>query len=141
MGLPVVVYEKRDRTGGMIQSGREQGFLTEGGPTSIRETPMVSQLVRDLDLDSTRVPANANAKKRYLVRDGHLLSVPSSPFSAITTPLFSLKAKLRILAEPFIGKSEQEDPSLAEFVSRRLGTEILEYAVDPLVGGIYAGRP
>jgi oxygen-dependent protoporphyrinogen oxidase len=102
---------------------------------------MVTQLVRDLDLDSTRVPANANAKKRYLVRDGHLLSVPSSPFSAITTPLFSLKAKLRILAEPFIGKSEQEDPSLAEFVSRRLGTEILEYAVDPLVGGIYAGRP
>jgi oxygen-dependent protoporphyrinogen oxidase len=141
LGLPVVVYEKQSRTGGMIQSGRENGFLTEGGPTSIQSTPLVTKLVGDLGIEAEKVPANSNAKKRYLVRGGRLVSVPDSPLSAITTPLFSLKAKLRILAEPFISRTPNPEPSMAEFVSRRLGKEVLEYAVDPLVGGIYAGRP
>jgi oxygen-dependent protoporphyrinogen oxidase len=60
----------------------------------------------------------------------------------IKTKLFSGKAKLRLLAEPFIGRSKDGYyQSLAEFVKRRLGQEFLDYAINPFVAGVYAGKP
>lgn len=140
-GFPVTLYEKQDRAGGVIRSGREQGFLTESGPTSIRCTALVNQLISDLGLGPSKVIANSNANIRYLVRNGELNRLPSSPVSALTTPLLSFKGKLRILAEPFISRGRDADEDLGAFVTRRLGKELLECAVDPLVGGMYAGRP
>jgi oxygen-dependent protoporphyrinogen oxidase len=141
LGYPVVVYEKQNRTGGVIHSQRERGFLAESGPTSIRNTALVTHLVSDLGLESLKVIAGANSKKRYLVRSGHLQKLPNSPFGAVTTPLLSLRAKIRLLAEPFVSSKGQGDQTLADFISKRLGKEILDYAVDPLVGGMYAGLP
>jgi len=46
------------------------------------------------------------------------------------------------MAEPFIGKSKDGYyQSIAEFVTRRLGKEFLDYAINPFVAGVYAGRP
>jgi oxygen-dependent protoporphyrinogen oxidase len=46
------------------------------------------------------------------------------------------------MAEPFIGRSNDGYyQSLAEFVKRRLGQEFLDYAINPFVAGVYAGRP
>ncbi len=65
-----------------------------------------------------------------------------SPPGLIKTKLFSGKAKLRLIAEPFIGRSNDGYyQSLAEFVKRRLGQEFLDYAINPFVAGVYAGRP
>jgi oxygen-dependent protoporphyrinogen oxidase len=54
---------------------------------------------------------------------------------------FSWRAKLRLLKEPFIRTTAAEDESVADFFERRLGKEIVDYAVDPFVSGIYAGDP
>lgn len=140
-GLPVVVYEKQNRTGGVIRSGHELGFLTESGPISLRPTPLLDQIVHELNLDAQRVPANETVKKRFLVREGKLVPMPGSPASAIISPFLSWPAKIRLLGEPFIPRSTSQDPTLAEFVSRRLGSEVLEHAVEPLVSGMYAGEP
>jgi oxygen-dependent protoporphyrinogen oxidase len=43
--------------------------------------------------------------------------------------------------EPFVKSGDTADESVAEFIDRRLGSEILDYAVDPFVGGIFAGDP
>jgi oxygen-dependent protoporphyrinogen oxidase len=60
----------------------------------------------------------------------------------IQTKLFSVKGKLRLFGEPFIGKSEDGYyQSIAEFVRRRLGQEFLDYAIDPFVSGVFAGDP
>jgi oxygen-dependent protoporphyrinogen oxidase len=65
-----------------------------------------------------------------------------SPQAFIKTKLFSGKAKSRLLAEPFIGRSKDGYyQSIAEFVTRRLGKEFLDYAINPFVAGVYAGRP
>ena len=65
-----------------------------------------------------------------------------SPPAFFKTKLFSGKAKLRLMAEPFIGKSKDGYyQSIAEFVTRRLGKEFLDYAINPFVAGVYAGRP
>nr|MCU0769923.1 protoporphyrinogen oxidase [Burkholderiaceae bacterium] len=60
----------------------------------------------------------------------------------LRTPLFSRGAKLRLFAEPLIRRAPADsDESVAEFVRRRLGPELLEVAVEPFVSGIYAGSP
>ena len=74
--------------------------------------------------------------------DGALVALPTSPGAFLTTGAFTLGAKLRLLREPFIAAAPPEaEESIAAFVRRRLGTEFLDYAIDPFVSGIYAGDP
>ena len=68
--------------------------------------------------------------------------MPLSPLAALTTPLWSLKGKLRALKEPFVKAASPDlDESIADFARRRLGAELYNYAVNPMVAGIYAGDP
>jgi oxygen-dependent protoporphyrinogen oxidase len=142
-GLPVILFEAADRVGGVIQSVRRDGYLAEFGPNSLMETsPVISDLVRELGLESRRVYSNPSAEKRYVVRDKKPVAIPNSARGFLMTPLFSLPAKLRVLAEPFIRPAPNDaEESIAQFVQRRLGQEFLDYAIDPLVAGIYAGNP
>jgi oxygen-dependent protoporphyrinogen oxidase len=121
----------------------EEGFLFDRGPNSALETtPVISQLVKELKLEDELVYANKEGNKRYILRNGELHALPMSPPAFIKSKLFSGKAKLRLLAEPFIGKSiDGYYQSIAEFVTRRLGSEFLDYAINPFVAGVYAGKP
>ena len=63
-----------------------------------------------------------------------------SPVGLAKTPLLSGRAKLRLLAEPLIPRREPGSESVAEFVGRRLGTEVAENLVGPFLTGVYAGN-
>ncbi len=143
MNLPVTVYEASARLGGVIQSVEKDGYLAEFGPNTVLETsPKIVALIRDLGLESRRLYSNPAAGKRFLVRNRRLVNLPGSPFAFFATPLFSWSAKLRLLAEPFIRRSDPEiEESLADFVLRRIGREFLDYAINPFVAGVYAGDP
>jgi oxygen-dependent protoporphyrinogen oxidase len=68
--------------------------------------------------------------------------MPGSPLGFFTTELFSLKAKLAVLREPFVPRRRDgREESVAEFVKRRLNQEFLDHAIDALVAGVYAGDP
>jgi oxygen-dependent protoporphyrinogen oxidase len=95
-------------------------------------------LIDSLGLRGRLLEASPRARKRFIARDGRLVCVPGNP---LTTPILSFKAKLRLLCEPLIGRGDDADESLAEFVRRRCGAEFLDYIVNPVVGGIYAGVP
>lgn len=142
-GAAVHVFEASDRTGGVIYSEKTKGFLVEHGPNSIRAgAEALEAIIDDLDLHEERVWANDAADTRYVVRDGRPIPLPTSVGSFLSTDLFSAWAKLRLLAEPFIGRpSKSDDESVAEFTRRRLGSEVLDYAVAPFVGGVFAGTP
>ncbi len=141
--IPFVIYEASGRLGGMLGTVKRDGFLVEGGPSSILETfSEVTSLVRDLALEGRRWYPSDAAKRRYIVRDRVPVALPDSMLGAVQTPLFSLGGKLRVLGEPFISRCpEGREESLAEFVRRRLGNEVLDYAINPFVGGVYAGNP
>jgi protoporphyrinogen/coproporphyrinogen III oxidase len=142
-GVPVAVYEVGARAGGVIQSSRQNGFLAESGPNTILETsPKISELIRDLNLESRRIYPSPDAKNRYVVRDKKPVAMPSSQAEFLTTKLFSARAKFALAREPFVPpRRDGVEESLAEFVLRRLNQEFLDRAIDPLVAGIYAGDP
>jgi oxygen-dependent protoporphyrinogen oxidase len=141
-GVECTVYEASGRTGGCIRTIQEEGFLIECGPNSILDThPCLGKLIARLGLEGNRMPASASAKNRFIVRNGEPIALPTSPPAFFTSPAFSAKAKLRLLREPFITSKSNESESLADFVLRRLGREFLDYAINPFVGGVYAGDP
>lgn len=140
-GHSVQVLEADSRPGGVIRTDTDNDFLVEAGPNTLRPSPLLETLVEDLDLNSERVWANDAASRRYIVRAGRPHSLPMSVGAFLTSDLFSTGAKLRLLAEPFIGPSPESDESLADFTRRRLGREMLDYAIAPFVGGVFAGDP
>jgi oxygen-dependent protoporphyrinogen oxidase len=142
-GVSVRLLEARTEPGGSMQSVRKDGFLIDYGPNSgLDTTPLISQLVEELGLQDQLIYANPEAKKRYILKNGRLLPLPTSPFAFLGTSLFSASAKFRLLKEPFIGRTDAErDVSIAEFVRHRLGDEFLQNAIDPFISGIYAGDP
>ena len=141
-GASVQVFEASDRVGGAIRSERTDGFLVEHGPNSVRAgSAALEMIIDDLGLNDERIWANDTADTRYVVRDGEPTPLPRSVGSFLTTDLFSTRAKLRCLAEPFIGRRDTTDESVADFTRRRLGREVLDYAIAPFVGGVFAGSP
>lgn len=142
-GAKVRVLEATQRTGGVIGSERSGDVLLECGPnTALDSTGAIGVLIGELGIGNLLIEASAAASRRYLVRDGRLVALPASAADFLRTPLFSRAAKLRLLAEPLIRRAPADvDESVAQFVRRRLGPELLEVAVEPFVSGIYAGSP
>lgn len=141
-GFDVTIYEKANRCGGVIHTHQEHGFVYESGPnTGVLGNPEVVELFEDLGITDLLDIADNKAKKRLIWKADKWHALPSGPISAITTPLFSFKDKINVLFEPFRKKGENPHESLAELVLRRLGKSFLDYAIDPFIGGIYAGDP
>jgi len=142
-GFDVTVLEKKSTPGGSIETKTDAGYLFDQGPNSGLEThPLIAQLVKELGLQDEMIYANKEANKRYILRNGELHALPMSPPGLAKTNLFSTKAKLRLMAEPFIGRSKEGYyQSISQFVERRLGKEFLDYAINPFVAGVYAGNP
>ena len=141
--IPFALFESSHRVGGVIQTTRENGFLAEHGPNTLLETsPKISQLIRDLGIETRRWHAHPEMKKRFIVRNGRPQAMPGSPAQFLTNRYFTVGAKLALLREPFLPRSApDQEESLAEFVKRRLGQEFLDYAINPFVAGVYAGDP
>jgi oxygen-dependent protoporphyrinogen oxidase len=142
-GWNVTVFEAGNRVGGVIQSIRKDGFLAEFGPNTILETsPKIKQLITDAGLESRKLATDPQAEARYVVRYGRPIEMPGSPLGFFTTPLFTAKAKLAVLREPFIKpRRDGVEESIGQFVVRRFNQEFLDHAIDALVAGIYAGDP
>jgi len=141
-GFAPTVFERARRVGGVVGTWRRDGWLHELGPNSLLEQSReVATLIDQLGLGARRIYAAPEARKRFVVRAGRLVALPDSPWSFLTTRLFSWRAKSRLALEPFRPRGLRDDESVAEFVARRLGREFLDYAVNPFVGGVYAGDP
>lgn len=142
-GFDVTIFEKKNETGGSIETVFEKGYLFDRGPNSgLETTPLIEQIVSDLNLSDEFVYANRKGNKRYILRNDVLHPLPMNPKSFFKSKLFSTRGKFRLFAEPFIGRSKDGYyQSIADFVKRRLGQEFLDYAINPFVAGVYAGNP
>ncbi|MDD5383414.1 MAG: protoporphyrinogen oxidase [Gallionella sp.] len=139
-GLSVEVWEADERPGGKIMSTRQDGYLTERAASMVLNfRPEVAELVREAGLEpakTARLPA-AEAH-RYLLHRGRLKALPMRLGAMVASPLWSLRGKLRLLAEPFVLSGGRADESVSEFITRRLGREVLEKAMEPFIAGVLA---
>ena len=150
-GLDWTLFEQGDRLGGKVVTDRTDGFLIEGGPDSfITQKPWGLELCRELGLDDELIPCNTAKQKVYILVKGRLcalpegfrLTVPTRIWPFITSPLFSWPAKMRMTVEPFIpAKRDDEDESISDFITRRLGREAADKIGGPLMAGIYVADP
>ena len=140
-GVSVAVLDAEPRAGGVIGTIHRDGALVETGPNSALDTtPLINELLDALGIRDERAEASAVAGTRYIVRGGKLLPLPTSPGAFLATPAFTPGAKFRLWREPFVPPAPPDvEESIAAFVRRRLGTEFLDYAIDPFVAGSMPG--
>ena len=147
-----VLLERSASAGGKIVTEHVSGygddpFVVEGGPDSfITQKPWALQLAREIGLEEHLLGTNDHLRKTFVLNkgkptplpDGVMLIVPTrfAPFAF--SPLISPLGKLRMALEFFISKrKDDEDETLADFVTRRLGAEALDKIAEPLLSGIY----
>lgn len=142
-GFSTAALEASDHPGGCITTWRKDGFLFEMGPNTVLNNAFeIDALCEAAGILGSRLTASPASKKRFIAKGGKLVELPGGPAGFMTTPLFSWRTKMGLLKEPFIGPAPAEaEETIAQFVRRRLGEEMLQYAVGPFVSGVYAGDP
>ena len=149
--VEVVLIEAKGRVGGAIWTDREDGYLIEGGADSfITNKPWGLDLCKDLGLGKSLIGPDPAHRRSFVVRKGRLVPVPEGFVlmapqrigPILTTPILSIRGKLRMLLDLVRPRrTDDADESLASFVKRRLGREAFDRLVQPLVGGIYTADP
>jgi oxygen-dependent protoporphyrinogen oxidase len=133
------MLEKSNRTGGVVQSLKRDGYLLEWGPNTIQAQPQIWDLIDDLNLQDEALLANVKIP-RYINWANKLHQVPLSPRELLSTSLLSTKAKFGLIKEVFNNqKSATDDESVYDFFSRRLGDEWADKIISPFISGIWAG--
>ena len=145
--IEVILVEGSPRLGGKVQTVVRDGFVIERGPDSFLERKTsAARLAKEVGMEHQLVN-NTAGKSFVLVRDklfpmpgGSIMGVPTQMKPFITTGLFSPAGKIRAAADFVMPKSNpSEDQSLGQFFRRRLGDEVVENLIEPLLSGIYAG--
>ncbi|MBX3411749.1 MAG: protoporphyrinogen oxidase [Pirellulales bacterium] len=149
--VEVVLVEAAARVGGVLETKYEHGYLLEASADNfITNVPWAIDLCRRVGLGDELLQTNDAQRRAFVVHRGRLQPVPEG-FALLaparlgpmfTTPILSPAGKLRLAMERFVSpRRDLADESLASFARRRLGREVFERLVQPLVGGIYTADP
>jgi protoporphyrinogen/coproporphyrinogen III oxidase len=132
------ILEKSNRTGGVIKTHRENGFITEIGPHGFLDNCEESKrILQETGLDQEAVKAPLIDFVRYVYFNGKLNLIPQTPRKILMAPLIPWTAKLRVLADLWKPALEGE-PTVAKWINHRFGAALLPY-VDAVFTGTYAG--
>ena len=138
-GEDVLVIDASDRPGGVLRTDHVSGYVIECGPNTIHVKPPMLDFVRTLGVEKSLLAARPSSRLRWIYNGRRLVPAPMSPLALLRTPLLSVGGKMRLLAEPFIRRAKGGDESVAEFIGRRLGKQVVEGLVGPFLTGVYAG--
>ncbi|XP_062151594.1 protoporphyrinogen oxidase, mitochondrial isoform X3 [Alnus glutinosa] len=148
-GLNVTVFEAEGRAGGKLRSVSHDGLIWDEGANTMTESEMeVRSLLDDLGLrEKQQFPISQN--KRYIVRNGMPVLIPTNPIALITSNILSAQSKFQIILEPFLWKKsnsskvfdDDSQESVGGFFQRHFGKEVVDYLIDPFVAGTSAGDP
>ncbi len=148
-----VLYEASTRLGGIVETVREGGFVIECGPDAwVTEKPWARELAEELGLGAEVMSSNDATRKTYVLVDKKLQAMPDGMRMMVPTnldaldgsELFSAGAKQAYrdeveLAADLKAAAPDEDESVADFVGRHFGGEVLEKIGAPLLSGVFGG--
>ena len=145
----VTVLDASVRVGGMVETERWGGFTIDLGPEGVvTAKPEAMELISELGLDDEIVSGGPAPRQTFIARHGRLEPLPygvlnpnrAAAINLMKSPLLSVSGKLRLALEPFVKRRrEGQDESVASFVRRRFGDDLLQTIVEPLIGGIHGG--
>ncbi len=145
-GSEVELWESNTRTGGKIATDNSdpdcnKGFITEQAASMVLNfRPEVTQFLQNSGLNEHKILRTPTAK-RYLIHQGKLQQLPMKMAGMVFSPLWSFSGKCRLFLEPFIFKGGGEHESIADFIRRRLGNEMLDKALGAYISGTLASDP
>jgi len=145
--LELTLLEASGRTGGVIQTERVDQFIIDHGADMFAtQPPAALRLCQQLGIDGDLLLPKEQGRGAKIVRRGSLVPIPdgfvlmraTQTWPMLTTPLLSPWGKLRWACERWVTPTPPDrDLSVGQFVRQRLGKEVLERIVAPLVAGIY----
>lgn len=150
-GKPVTftLLESSSRLGGKIETITEDGFVIERGPDSyLARKTVMTDLVKEVGLEKDLV-SNETGQAYILhnmrlhpIPEGAVMGVPTKIMPFAFTPLFSIFGKARAGLDLVLPKrsDSSRDVSVGHFFRRRLGDEVVDRLIEPLLSGIYAGK-
>ena len=135
-----VILEASSRAGGKIRSELDAGFTLEWGPQGFLDNaPDTLELASIHGLDDALVRADEAATDRFILREGKLRRVATSPPAFMLSDILPISGRLRLLGEPFASPHPGHDETVFEFASRRIGKQAAKVLVDAMVTGVFAG--
>ena len=148
--LEYALFESSPRLGGVLVTERVDGCLVEAGPDSfLTEKPWASDLSREVGLGDQLIGSNDAERKTYILVNGQLVAMPDGLTFMVPTkiaptalsPLFSTRTKLQVAREWFHPPRKADaDETVASFVERHYGAEMVDRLADPLLAGVYGGE-
>ncbi len=144
----IKLFEASGRLGGVISTVHREGYqIEQSADNFITTVPHAVRLCQQLGLEQQLVETNPHCRRTFVVRngrlhklpDGFLMMAPTRLWPLALTPILSPLGKLRAALEYFVPpRRDDADESMAAFVRRRLGTEVFQRLVEPLVSAVYA---
>ncbi len=145
--LKITLIEGSNKLGGKMLTKKididEGAFIIDAGPESfVTRKREAWDLANELGLKNQIINPGGETRNMYVLDGGKPKKIPLSPLAFIKSDLISFRGKLRLMMEPFVrAKRDDEDESLAAFVTRRLGKEALDKMIGPVLAGIYNTNP
>ncbi|MET0928762.1 MAG: protoporphyrinogen oxidase [Aeromicrobium sp.] len=138
-GADVVVLEGSDRLGGKLRLGEVGGLTLDLGAESVlARRPEGLDLIHAVGLDGRLVhPETITAS---IWTHGALRAMPPTVMGIPADPAALAASGIAEMASPRILPVPNQDMSVAQFVTERLGRDVLDRLVEPLLGGVYAGH-
>jgi len=135
----VTVFESTQRVGGKVWTeASPEGYLCEGGVNGfLNKIPRTLELCEETGVSP--LAADAAAAKRYVYSRNELHKLPEKPPEFLKSRLLTVPGRLRVIYELIAGGTDNPDESLAEFATRRLGSEAFDRLIDPMASGVFAG--
>ncbi len=156
-GVPWTLFEASDRLGGIVETLHRQGFVIECGPDSwVTEKPWARELAVELGLENQIIPSQDQWRRTYVqqggqrsahlvpIPDGMRMMVPVKWGPLLESPLFSWQARLAYLREPkraaeLKAGAPDHDESVADFVRRHFGEEVVSTIAGPMLAAVFGG--
>lgn len=144
----VTVLESADRLGGKLHAIAFAGRTFDvGAEMVLAVVPDALALIEDVGLSAEIVhPSTTSASivvdgRHHRIPTGTVLGVPASVDDLAGTAMFSPATLDRLRVEPNSpGPLLTRDESVGGFLRPRLGDEVVDLLIEPLLGGVYAGR-
>lgn len=148
-GVQLTLVEAGERLGGKIANQEFSGHLVDTGPDALLvRVPAMAALLEDLGLsDEIVAPASLGAHvwsrgKLRRLPTGTLFGVPDRLIPLVRSGLMSPAGLARAALDLVLPRRRTfaPDPSIADLVTARLGAQVFDRLVEPLLGGVHAGR-